>query len=162
MEKYKWQTHTLNSTYTSSFPSKDDNPLILKEYKDELHKYITGIITNKKQKLIQINSMPDHIHILVGITPDIAISDLVRDIKRNATQFINRKRWIAGKFMWQEGFAAFTYSHSQLKDVITYIENQEIHHSHKTFKEEYLELLKRFDVPYNPKYVFDSEDTPEV
>ena len=106
--------------------------------------------------------MPDHIHILAGITPDIAISDLVRDIKRNATQFINRKRWIAGKFMWQEGSAAFTYSHSQLKDVITYIENQEIHHSHKTFKEEYLELLKRFDIPYNPKYVFDSDDTPEV
>ena len=144
------------------FSVKGRQPLILKEYKDELHKYITGIITNKKQKLIQINSMPDHIHILVGITPDIAISDLVRDIKRNATQFINRKRWIAGKFMWQEGFAAFTYSHSQLKDVIAYIENQEIHHSHKTFKEEYLELLKRFDVPYNPKYVFDSEDTPEV
>ena len=144
------------------FSVKGRQPLILKEYKDELHKYITGIITNKKQKLIQINSMPDHIHILIGITSEIAISDLVRDIKRNATQFINRKRWIAGKFMWQEGFAAFTYSHSQLKDVIAYIENQEIHHSHKTFKEEYLELLKRFDVPYNPKYVFDSEDTPEV
>ena len=144
------------------FSVKGRQPLILKEYKDKLHKYITGIITNKKQKMIQINSMPDHIHILVGITPDIAISDLVRDIKRNATQFINRKRWIAGKFMWQEGFAAFTYSHSQLKDVITYIENQEIHHSHKTFKEEYRELLKRFDVPYNPKYVFDSEDTPEA
>ena len=144
------------------FSVKGRQPLILKEYKDELHKYITGIITNKKQKMIQINSMPDHIHILVGITPDIAISDLVRDIKRNATQFINRKRWIAGKFMWQEGFAAFTYSHSQLKDVIAYIENQEIHHSHKTFKEEYLELLKRFDVPYNPKYVFDTDDTPEV
>ena len=144
------------------FSVKGRQPLILKEYKDELHKYITGIITNKKQKMIQINSMPGHIHILVGITPDIAISDLVRDIKRNATQFINRKRWIAGKFMWQEGFAAFTYSHSQLKDVIAYIENQEIHHSHKTFKEEYLELLKRFDVPYNPKYVFDSDDTPEV
>ena len=110
------------------FSVKGRQPLILKEYKDELHKYITGIITSKKQKMIQINSMPDHIHILVGITPDIAISDLVRDIKRNATQFINRKQWIAGKFMWQEGFAAFTYSHSQLKDVITYIENQEIHH----------------------------------
>ena len=144
------------------FSVKGRQPLILKEYKDELHKYITGIITNKKQKLIQINSMPDHIHILIGITPEIAISDLVRDIKRNATQFINRKRWIAGKFMWQEGFAAFTYSHSQLKDVIAYIENQEIHHSNRTFKEEYLELLKRFDVSYNPKYVFDSEDTPEV
>ena len=140
------------------FSVKGRQPLIPKQHKAELHKYITGIVTNKKQKMIQINSMPDHIHILIGITPDIAISDLVRDIKRNATQFINRKRWTIGKFMWQEGFAAFTYSHSQLKDVISYIENQEKHHSHKTFKEEYLELLKRFDVSYNPKYVFDSDD----
>ena len=144
------------------FSVKGRQPLIPKRHKTELHKYITGIITNKKQKLIQINSMPDHIHILVGITPDIAISDLVRDIKRNATQLINRKRWTVGKFMWQEGFAAFTYSHSQLKDVITYIENQETHHSNKTFKEEYLELLKRFDVPYNPKYVFDVEGANET
>ena len=144
------------------FSIKGRQPLIPKEHEVELHKYITGIITNKKQKMIQINSMPDHIHILIGITPDIAISDLVRDIKRNATQFINRKRWIIGKFMWQEGFAAFTYSHSQLKDVITYIENQETHHSTKTFKEEYLELLKRFNVSYNPKYVFDSDDAAEA
>ena len=140
------------------FSVKGRLPLIPNKHKDELHKYITGIITKKKQKLIQINSMPDHIHILIGITPDIAISDLVRDIKRNATLFINRKRWIVGKFTWQEGFAAFTYSHSQLKDVIAYIDNQEKHHSNTTFREEYLELLKRFNVPYQPKYVFDSDD----
>ena len=108
--------------------------------------------------MIQINAMHDHIHILIGMTPDIAISDLVRDIKRNATQFINRKQRTVGKFRWQEGFAAFTDSHSQLKDVITYIESQENHHSYKTFKEEYLELLNRFDVPYHPKYVFDPVD----
>ena len=144
------------------FSVKGRQLLIPKKHKAELHKYITGIVTNKKQKMIQINSMPDHVHIPVGITPDIAISDLVRDIKRNATQFINRKRWTAGKFMWQEGFAAFTYSHSQLKDVSSYIENQEQHHSHKTFKEEYLAFLKRFDVPYNPKYVFDPDDAAET
>ena len=160
------KTH-MADTYTQLyihivFSVKARQPLIPKKHKTELHKYITGIITNKKQKLIQINSMPDHIHILVGITPDVAISDLVRDIKRNATQFINRKRWTVGKFMWQEGFAAFTYSHSQLKDVISYIENQEKHHSNKTFKEEYLELLKRFDVSYNPKYVFDANDADET
>ena len=137
---------------------KGRQPLSPKQHKAELHKYITGIVTNKKQKTIQINSMPDHIHILIGMTPNIALSDLVRDIKRNATQFINRKRWTVGKFLWQEGFAAFTYSRSQLEDVITYIQNQEQHHSYKTFKEEYLELLKRFDVPYNPKYVFDPVD----
>ena len=143
------------------FSVKGRQPLIPKQHKAELHKYITGIVTNKMQKMIQINSMPDHTHIFIGITPDIAISDLVRDIKRNATQFINRKRWTVGKFMWQEGFAAFSYSHSQLKEVIAYIENQEQHHSHKTFKEEYLELLQRFDVLYNPIYVFDADDTDE-
>ena len=108
--------------------------------------------------MIQINSMPDHVHILVGITPDIALSDLVRDIKVSATKFINQKRWVRGQFKCQEGFGAFTYSHSQLGDVVTYIQNQEAHHSCRTFKEEYLELLKRFDVTYNEKYVFDSVD----
>ena len=102
--------------------------------------------------------MPDHVHILVGITPDIALSDLVRDIKVSATKFINQKRWIMGQFRWQEGFGAFTYSHSQLGDVATYIQNQEKHHSRRTFREEYLALLKRFDVVYNEKYVFDSVD----
>lgn len=140
------------------FSVRGRQPLISKHHKTELHQYITGIITKKNQKLLQINSMPDHIHILMGMTPDIAISDLVRDIKGSASRFINRKRWVAGKFMWQEGFAAFSYSYSQLKDIATYIENQEKHHSHKTFEEEYLELLKRFDVRYNPKYVFDSLD----
>ena len=132
--------------------------LIPKDHKTELHQYITGIVTNRKQKMIQINSMPDHVHILVGITPDIALSDLVRDIKVSATKFINQKRWVRGQFKCQEGFGAFTYSHSQLGDVVTYIQNQEAHHSCRTFKEEYLELLKRFDVTYNEKYVFDSVD----
>ena len=140
------------------FSVKGRQPLIPKQHKAELHKYITGIITNRKQKLIQINSMPDHIHILVSIAPNLPISDLVGDIKRNSTKFINRKRWIAGNFTWQEGFAAFSYSHSQLKDVITYIEDQEKHHAHKTFAEEYLEFLRRFDVPYDAKYVFDPVD----
>ena len=102
--------------------------------------------------------MPDHIHILVSISPDISISDLVRDIKINSTKFINRNGRVAGRFAWQEGFAAFSYSHSQLKSVIAYIDEREKHHSHKTFAEEYLEFLRRFDVPYNPKYVFDSID----
>jgi REP element-mobilizing transposase RayT len=86
---------------------------------------MTGIIQNKKQKVMQINSMPDHIHILVGMTTDIVLSDLVRDIKGSTTRFINRQRWTPQKFMWQEGFAAFSYSYSQLEAVITYIKNQE-------------------------------------
>ena len=140
------------------FAVKGRHTLIPKDHKTELHQYITGIVTNRKQKMIQINSMPDHVHILVGITPDIALSDLVRDIKVSATKFINQKRWVRGQFKCQEGFGAFTYSHSQLGDVVTYIQNQEAHHSCRTFKEEYLELLKRFDVTYNEKYVFDSVD----
>lgn len=137
------------------FAVKARQPLIPKQHKSELHRYIAGIIANRKQKVIQINSMPDHLHILVGITPDITVSDLVRDIKTSATRFINQKRWIASKFMWQEGFGAFSYSHSQLKDVIAYIQDQEKHHSQRSFAEEYIELLKRFGVDYNPKYVLD-------
>ena len=140
------------------FAVKGRQSLIPKPHKDELHKYITGIIDGKNQTVIQINSMPDHIHILVGITPDIAISDLVRDIKANSSKFINRKRWVMGRFEWQTGFAAFSYAHSQLDTVARYIKNQEEHHSRQTFREEYLAFLKRFNVSYNPKYVFDSDD----
>ena len=106
--------------------------------------------------------MPDHIHILIGMKPDIALSDLVRDLKANSSKFINRKGWVVGKFEWQTGFAAFSYSHSQLGVVVNYIKNQEVHHLNQTFKEEYLAFLKRFDVPYNPKYVFDSDDDSET
>jgi putative transposase len=129
--------------------------LIDNQHKDELHKYITGIIQNKKQKVIAINGMPDHIHILIGIKPDIALSDLMRDVKANSSKFINEKRWIVGKFSWQEGFGGFSYSHSQLDSVANYIRNQEEHHSRKTFKDEYLDMLKKFDIEYDPKYIFD-------
>ena len=144
------------------FAVKGRQRLIPKQHKETLHQYITRIITNKKQTVIRINSMPDHIHILVGMTPDIALSDLVRDIKANSSKFINRKEWIAGKFEWQTGFAAFSYSHSQLDAVVDYIKNQEAHHSRLTFREEYLAFLKRFNVPYNPKYVFDPDDELET
>ena len=140
------------------FAVKGRQSLIPKRHKDELHKYITGIIGSKNQTVIRINSMPDHIHILVGITPDIALSDLVRDIKANASKFINKQRWVAGQFEWQAGFAAFSYAHSQLAVVARYIKNQEEHHSRQTFREKYLAFLERFDVSYNPKYVFDSDD----
>lgn len=139
------------------FSVKARHALIPKHHKSKLHQYITGIITKRKQKVIQINSMPDHIHILVGMTPDIALSDLVQSIRIGSTRFINRQGWIAGKFQWQEGFGAFSYSRSQLNTVAAYIENQEEHHSQRTFHEEYLEFLKRFNVPYDPKYVFDLE-----
>ncbi|HEY0320232.1 MAG TPA: IS200/IS605 family transposase [Pyrinomonadaceae bacterium] len=129
--------------------------LLSKEHKEGLHKYITGIVRNKNQKLIAINSMPDHVHILLGLKPDIALSDLVRDIKSDSTIFIKDRGWIRGRFNWQEGFGAFSYSHSQLDSVIRYIQNQEQHHQRRSFKDEYLELLKKFNVAYDDKYVFE-------
>jgi putative transposase len=122
--------------------------------KEELHKYITGVITGQGQKLIAINSMPDHIHILAGMKPDVTLSDLVGDIKTGSTNHINRSRWVAGKFSWQEGFGAFSYSHSQLGTVIHYIQNQERHHARRTFREEYLAMLEKFAVSHDTKYIF--------
>ena len=137
------------------FAVKGRQNLISKIWKDELYKYITGIVINEGQKLIAINGMPDHIHILVGSKPNKALSDLVRDIKANSSRFINEKKWISGKFEWQTGFGAFSYSHSQLTNVINYIQNQEEHHKKKTFKEEYVDFLKAFDIDYNNQYLFD-------
>ena len=129
--------------------------LIARKHKYELYKYITGIVTNKGHKLIRINGTPDHTHILIGLKPNLALSDLVRDIKANSSKFINEKRWIIGKFNWQEGFGAFSYGHSQLDQVIKYINNQETHHRKSTFREEYFKLLKKFHVEFNDKYLFD-------
>ncbi len=128
--------------------------LIPKEHKEELHKYITGIVKNKGQKLIAINSMPDHVHIFIGMKPSIALSDLVGDIKASSSAFINTKKWIREKFNWQEGFGAFSYGHSQIDAVVKYIQDQEKHHAKKTFKEEYLDMLKKFNVAYDEKYLF--------
>ena len=129
--------------------------LISKDRKEEIHKYITGIVRNNSQKLIAINSMPDHVHMLIGLKPDIALSDLVRDVKAGGSNFINERRWVRGKFSWQEGFGAFSYSHSQLGAVIRYIQNQEQHHRKRSFKDEYLEMLKKFNVVFDSKYIFD-------
>lgn len=136
------------------FAVKGRQNLISKKWKDEVYKYITGIITNQKQKLIVINGMPDHIHILVGIKPNISLSDLVRDIKSSSSKFINEQKWINGKFEWQTGFGAFSYGHSQLSAVIKYIENQEEHHKARTFKEEYIAFLKLFDIDFKDEYIF--------
>lgn len=137
------------------FAVKGRQNLVSKDWKDELYKYITGIITNEGQKLIAINGISDHIHILIGLKPDKSLSDLVRDIKANSSRFINERSWINGKFEWQTGFGAFSYNHSQLTNVISYIQNQEKHHKKKTFKEEYVEFLKSFDVDYKNEYIFD-------
>jgi putative transposase len=132
--------------------------LIKTEWREELYKYITGIITNHDQKLLAIGGIENHIHILIGLKPNCEISKLVQEIKANSSKFVNQKRFVRGKFSWQEGFGAFSYSRSQLDNVIRYIENQEKHHAKKSFKEEYLEFLKNFKVDYEEKYLFDWED----
>ena len=137
------------------FAVKYRQNLISKNNREELYKYITGIVQNKGQKMLAIFCMPDHIHIFVNIKPSISISDLVRDIKANSTKFINDNNLVKGKFSWQEGFGSFSYSKSHIVNVANYILNQEEHHRVKTFKEEYLDFLQKFEVDYNEKYLFE-------
>lgn len=137
------------------FVVKGRQNLIFEKHREELEKYICGIITNKNSKPLAIYCNPDHTHILIGIHPSVSISDIVRDIKANSSKFINEKKWITGKFSWQDGFGAFTYARSQIDAVAKYILNQPVHHKKKTFKEEYIELLEKFNVDYDPKYLFD-------
>jgi REP element-mobilizing transposase RayT len=136
------------------FAVKGRDNLISKKWKEELYKYISGIVVNEGQKLIAINGMPNHIHILIGLKPTMALSNLVRDIKANSSKFINTQQWIAGKFEWQQGFGAFSYSHSQLDTVIKYIQNQEEHHKTKTFRQEYTEFLKLYNIDYKNEFIF--------
>ncbi|MBV6878943.1 IS200/IS605 family transposase [Epilithonimonas ginsengisoli] len=137
------------------FAVRGKQNLIPRERREELHKLITGIISNRGQKLFAIFAMPDHIHLLVSMSPNILISDLVRDVKAGSSKFINESNWVIGKFNWQEGYGAFSYSKSHLDKVVNYILNQEAHHQKKTFKEEYLDLLRKFDIDYDEKYVFE-------
>jgi len=128
--------------------------LIRPEFKEELYKYMTGIVRNNGQKLISINGISDHVHILIGLKPAMALADLVRDIKADSSNFINEKKWVRGRFSWQEGYGAFSYGHSQLDTIIRYIQNQEQHHRRRSFKDEYLTWLKKFEIPFEEKYVF--------
>jgi len=137
------------------FAVKGRQNLIKKENREELHKFIAGIIGKREQKLLAIYTMPDHIHILVGLKANISVSDLVRDIKAGSSKFINDSKWNEQKFNWQEGFGAFSYSKSSIDKVIKYILNQEEHHKLKTFKEEYIDFLQKFEIDYNEKYLFE-------
>jgi len=129
--------------------------LLQREWRQEVFKYMAGIIKNKGQKPIIINGVEDHVHVFLGLKPAMALSDLVRDIKNNSSNFINEHSWIKGKFNWQEGYGAFSYSHSQIEAVYTYIQNQEQHHKQQTFKEEYLDFLKKFEIEHDAKYLFE-------
>ena len=128
--------------------------LIHPEWKDELFKYISGIFRNQKQKLLAIGGVEDHIHLLLGLRPSTAISDLVRDVKSDSTEFVNKKRFSRRRFSWQEGYGAFSYSRSQLDAVAKYVLEQEEHHTKRSFKNEYVALLDRFEVEYDERYLF--------
>ena len=137
------------------FAVENRQSLIKPAFKEDLYKYITGIVRNQGQKLISINGMLDHVHILIGLKPAMALADLVREIKADSTNFINDRKLVHGRFNWQEGYGAFSYGHSQLNTIIRYIQNQEQHHKHRSFKDEYLKLLRKFDIAFDDKYVFE-------
>ena len=135
------------------FSVKGRRGLLSPDWRKELFSYISGIISAKGHKSIIVNGVADHIHILLGIKPSIALSEIVRDIKNNSSKFINQKAWLKERFAWQTGYGAFTYSHSQLPKVYQYIEKQELHHKKRDFKEEYIGLLKHFDISYDERYL---------
>lgn len=137
------------------FAVKGRENLIADKWAKELHKYIAGIIKGKGQKPIIVNGMPDHIHAFIGLRPVMTISDLVRDIKNNSSKFINEQKLVRGKFAWQEGYGAFSYSHSHIDKVYNYILNQEERHQKQSFKEEYVDFLKHFNITYDEKYLFE-------
>lgn len=128
--------------------------VIKKEWREELFKYIAGITKNQGCKLLAVGGVEDHIHILFALNPRMALSDLIRDLKANSSKFINEKGFVRGKFYWQEGFGAFSYSRSQIDQVTKYILNQEKHHNSRSFKDEYTELLNKFEVDHDEKYLF--------
>lgn len=136
------------------FAVKHRESLIARKHKEELHKYITGLVQNRKCKMLAVHCMPDHAHLFVGWKPTILISDFVKEIKVESNEFINDKKWTNGKLGWQEGYGIFSYSHSHIDAVVKYILNQEIHHQRKSFKQEYQDFLKKFDIPYEEKYLF--------
>lgn len=137
------------------FSVKGRQNVIHKTWREELFKYVSGIINGRDQKLFAIGGMPDHIHILISLRPNYMVSELVNSVKTNSSKWINSRGFVKGKFSWQEGYGAFSYGQSQLDHVIQYINNQEQHHQRKSFKEEYIELLQRFNVKFEEKYLFD-------
>lgn len=136
------------------FAVRNRECLIRSSWEEELFKYITGIIQNKGQKMLQINGMADHLHFLIGMKPSCCLSDLVREVKKSSTDFVNENSFIKSKFQWQEGFGAFSYSHSSLNSVIGYIQLQKEHHRNITFKEEYISLLNSFGIEFKDDYLF--------
>lgn len=140
------------------FSVKRRKCLIKEAFREDVEKYMCGIIRNKKSKPLAIYCNPDHCHILIGLHPSISISDMAKTIKSNSSKWINEKNWIQGKFEWQRGFGAFSYARSQLDVVVRYIQNQPAHHRKQSFQKEYVNFLEKFEVEYDPNYLFDLVD----
>ena len=132
--------------------------LIKERFREELEKVICGIIANHRSKTYAIYCNPDHIHVFVGMTPSIAVAKLIEQIKSGSTNWLNKKGYVSNHFKWQDGYGAFSYAKSQIDDVVKYILNQPEHHKRKTFKEEYLALLNKFEIEYNSNYLFEWYD----
>jgi putative transposase len=137
------------------FAVKRRENLIQPEHREELHKYMIGICKNHDQKMLAVFAMPDHVHLFAGFRPVISISDLVKHIKAGSSKFINEQDWMRQHFNWQDGFGAFSYSHSQIDTVVKYVLNQEAHHKRQTFRQEYIQLLEEFGIKYDERYLFD-------
>ena len=153
----------MSDTYTQLyiqmvFAVKGRNSFIQHQWEEELYKYITAVVQGDRHKMLAINGMPDHIHIFLGLHPAIAISDLVKDVKRASHNWINEKGFIKGKFEWQDGYGAFSYGKSQIDHVYKYILNQKKHHTKQSFKTEYTSLLKLFEINFKDEYLFEFYD----
>jgi REP element-mobilizing transposase RayT len=152
--------NTFSQIYIQTvFAVSNRQSLIKPDFREDLYKYITGIVRNQGQKLIAVNGIDDHIHLLIGLKPAKALADLVREIKADSSNYVNENKLVRGRFNWQEGYGAFSYGHSQLDTIIKYIRNQEKHHQRRTFKDEYLTLLRKFDIAFEEKYVFEFMDS---
>jgi Transposase and inactivated derivatives len=136
------------------FAVQNRSSLINKDWQSRLYQYIVGIIQNHEHKVLAIGGTPDHIHILFGFRPTQSLSALMQNVKRDSSDWINKTRLTKERFSWQEGYGAFSYSKSQLSNVINYIESQEEHHKKRTFTDEYKKILQDFGVEYNDKYIF--------
>jgi putative transposase len=129
--------------------------LLHEKQQQEVFPFISGLINSMGHKSLAINGAPNHVHIFMGFSPVRSPAETIKEIKRATTNFINKKNWYYGKFCWQPGYAVFSYSRSEIDNVIRYIMNQKEHHKRKTFREEYLELLRKFDIDYDDRYLFD-------
>jgi putative transposase len=158
--KAKPINHKRNGTFSQIyiqyvFAVKHRQNLLHRDWRSNVFEYMAGTIRGKKQKPIIVNGVEDHVHVFVGIKPSICMADLVRDIKNNSSKFINDQGYLGHPFSWQEGYGAFSYSHSSVENVFRYIANQEEHHRKKSFKQEYLNFLKQFEIEYDEEYLFD-------